>query len=76
MLVSTAVLSLVMPLLLWWHLLTAGGWGPAVTTDPGPSIPNKDVLFLNNVLVNPSNESAMWAHFSVSFSPTLTNSKE
>lgn len=31
-------------------MLTAGGWGPAVTTDAGPSIPNRDVLFLNNVV--------------------------
>lgn len=50
----------------------AGGWGPALSTDPSVSIPSKDVLFLNNVLVNPSNESAQWAHFSVCFQPWPT----
>lgn len=44
---------------------TAGGWGPAVSSDPSISIPSKDVLILNNLLVNPSNESAKWSHFSV-----------
>jgi hypothetical protein len=45
--------------------MVAGGWGPALSTAPSINIPSKDILFLNNVLLNPSNESAQWSHFSV-----------
>jgi hypothetical protein len=34
---------------------------------PAFAIPSKDVMFLNNIIVNPSNASAMWAHFAVSY---------
>jgi hypothetical protein len=42
----------------------AGGWGPAIAGS-AINIPVKDVMFLNNILVNHKNESAMWAHFAV-----------
>lgn len=45
--------------------IPAGGWGPALATNPAISIPSRDVQFLNNILVNPKNESSMWSHFSV-----------
>lgn len=48
------------------HDCYTGGWGPALVTDPSINIPTKDVMFINNVLVNPSNASAMWSHFAVS----------
>jgi hypothetical protein len=46
-------------------LLHAGGWVPS-GTGPAISIPSRDVMFINNLIVNPTNQSAMWAHFSVS----------
>jgi hypothetical protein len=55
---------LLLPLLL---LLTpAGGWVPQSTGIPSLSIPSKDMMFINNLIVNPNNASAMWAHFAVS----------
>ncbi|WIA19213.1 hypothetical protein OEZ85_003855 [Tetradesmus obliquus] len=54
-----------------WNL---GGWGPALATSPAISIPSKDVQFLNNIIVNPKNESSMWSHFSVSSNLNTTGS--
>jgi hypothetical protein len=46
-------------------VLRTGAWVPTVA---GASIkvPSRDVMLLNNVIVNPKNESAQWAHFAVS----------
>jgi hypothetical protein len=48
----------------------AGAWVPA-TTGYGFSIPSKDVMFMNNLIVNPNNASAMWSQFSVSMSQPI-----
>jgi hypothetical protein len=45
----------------------AGGWGPASAADGTINIPTKDVMFVNNVVVNPPDMWAAWAHFAVSF---------
>lgn len=46
--------------------IAAGGWGPALQSVGSISIPCKDVMFMNNLLINFKNESAPWGHFAVS----------
>jgi len=50
-------------------MLLTGGWY-ALAGAPSFKVPSKDVVLLNNLVYNPANESAKWAHFSVSASPT------
>ncbi len=35
-------------------MVTAGAWGPAVSGEGGEGIPNRQVWFVNNLIVNPS----------------------
>jgi hypothetical protein len=44
----------------------AGGWGPIVPGDTGNWIPNRNVYFYNNVLVNPPGFASPWQHFVIS----------
>lgn len=46
-------------------LSCTGGWVPLSGAPTFPT-PSKDVMFFNNLVINPSNASAQWAHFSVS----------
>lgn len=43
-----------------------GGWGPTVPGDNAVPIPNANILFLNNLLINPSNRPSQYTHFMVS----------
>jgi hypothetical protein len=40
-----------------------------MTGAPTFRTPSKDVVLLNNLIYNPANESAKWAHFSVGVKP-------
>lgn len=46
----------------------SGGWGPGAVNGQIVYVPTKDVVFVNNVVVNPASEGAKWSHFLVSVS--------
>lgn len=52
-------------------MFLTGGWY-ALSGAPSFKVPSKDVVLFNNLVYNPANESAKWAHFSVSASPNST----
>ncbi|KAF8073238.1 SPAC5H10.03 [Scenedesmus sp. PABB004] len=47
-----------------------GGWGPASPADGAIPIPNKNVYFINNLLVNPPDSPAAYVHFETHVAPT------
>lgn len=49
--------------------LAAGGWG-APTGGPAVPIPNRNVLFLNNLMVNTRGQSSAYSHFMAPGAPT------